>query len=175
MTALKARWDPARRYQTFVHRPLGMVTVVSSVLRDDAQGRTVGPLLIVLDSNGYVCDIELRLPQESALIPSSEMRPQPLEEAERISEAVTTTIDTEATIAVALDPDWLVVRLSEINPGRWHQLGEQPLYLSLEGDRLVALAAREPTDDSDGKAEGAWLDELEGLRSGEEQHLRVEL
>jgi hypothetical protein len=174
MTALKARWDPARRYRSFVNRPLGMVTVVSSTLSDEAQGWTVGPLLIVLDSQGYVCDLELRLPEESALVPSPEMRPQPPDEPQRVHGPVTTGIDTADAVTVALDSDWLVVRLSNVATGRWYQLGEQQLYLSLERDRLVALAVREPTDDPDGKAEGSWLDELDGGRNAEEQGVRVE-
>lgn len=171
---LEARWDPARRYRCFVHRAIGLATIVSSVLSDKAQSRSVGPLLIVLDPMGYVCDLELRLPGERGLIPTSEMRPQPPHQAERIGEPFATVIDTAAAITVALDCDWLVIRLSEVATGHWYQLGDQRLYVSLEGDQLVALAMSEPTDDPDGKAEGSWLDELEGGRIDEQQNVRVE-
>lgn len=174
MTTLMAQWDPARRYRTFVHGPLAMVTVVSSILSDEAQGHRIGPLLIVLDPQGYVCDLELRLPRKSAFLPGSNVRARLPDEAERVNEPVTTRIDTAGAVTVALGSDWLVVRLSDVTSGRWYQLGEEGPYLSVQADLLVALAVHEPIDDPDGKAEGTWLDELEASRSDEQQHARVE-
>jgi hypothetical protein len=169
VTAFQVRWDPHRRYRSFVHRPIAIVTVVSSTLSDEAQGRTVGPLLIVLDTEGYVCDLEIRLPEDNALVSTSKMPLQPPGDAEQVHEPVTAALEATPSVAIAVDSEWMMVALSQAATGRWYQLGEQALYLFVGGERLVALAVREPIDDPDGKSEGLWLDELEGARRDEEE------
>jgi hypothetical protein len=61
MSVIEFAWGPARTYRCFVNRAARTATLLSARIVDDATGRRFGPVMIVADRHGTVCDVEFQL------------------------------------------------------------------------------------------------------------------
>lgn len=89
MTPVLLRWDPDRRYRAFVHRPIGVATIVSSHIADEVSVHRLGGAVVTLDRDGFVCDLEIELDANLGA-DAGEMPAR----VERLTEPVTTTVDS---------------------------------------------------------------------------------
>jgi len=162
MPPLELRWDPARRYHAFVHREVGVATIVSSEVVDEVRVLHVGAVMLTADRDGFVCDLEIDL--EAA--PAAEPDGLP-DHAERLDGPLTTVTETAvARPSVTAGGGWLLVRFGDRDhEGHWRQLATESIFLRITAEgELLALATR-AQDDPDGSAESLWLDEIEATWS----------
>lgn len=173
MTRVLLRWDPARRYRAFVHRPTRVATIVSSHIADEVSVHRVGGVVVTLDREGFVCDLEVELDAKSGDAKSGAHAGEMPAPVERLTEPVTTTVESGQ---VGIDITDEAVRLlfgGQHLKSRWHQLADEPVFLRLDGDsRLLALAVK-ACNDSDGSAESRWLDEIDGPPRDEGRRVTV--
>jgi hypothetical protein len=160
MTALQLAWDPSRSYRCFVDKPAGTANLVGSCIVDDATGHQIGPVVIVADTAGTVCDLEVRLTQVAGA-PSAMSAPHP-EDVERADVVVATAVTPHSDPAVLLDDDWLIIAFTDMRRARWCRLADSPVYLRIGDGELAAVAVRAPESDVGGVKESTWLDSLEG-------------
>jgi hypothetical protein len=117
MTPLRVEWDPGRTYRCFVDRAAGKASLVGSRLTDDAIGHQIGPVVIVVDTAGTVCDLELSLTPPDAPAVSSVSAPE--NDVVRVDEVVTTTITAGIDPSVVLEDDWLIVSFIDKHHATW--------------------------------------------------------
>jgi len=156
MSAHDIWWDPARTYAAFVSHRLGIATIVSSAIADRVEGVSVGPVLFVIDEDRCVCDVEVRTNptrQDRVIAPS-------LGERQHRSGWLRTSVAWEAGGSVDVSDDWLTVSFTSEEAGQWVHVGDAPLYMRLDGHRLVAIATSFLVDE-DGALEAEWIDEVE--------------
>jgi hypothetical protein len=153
MSETRANWRSSRGYRTFVDRAAPKATIVGNQVVDDATGTSFGRVLVVADTSGYVCDLEIELDQDPTL--STPSRLDDIEEKDDIR----TTI-APASAQAALIESWLVLSFSADDGGRWIRLSASGLYLRVDGTRLLGVAVKGPEDDPAGRKEAAWLSSL---------------
>jgi hypothetical protein len=157
----KIVWEPGMRFRAFVDVELGSANIVGNELVDDATSCRIGDVLIVCDRASRVCDVEVKL---RTLNRGSPVDRAQTEAARQVSEPVTTAIG-EPEAVVAWGADSLMIRFGNRSGGEWLRLGDTPVYISIAGESLEALAVLGAEHDPGGRREAAWLDEIE-MRSG---------
>jgi hypothetical protein len=160
MTEREFRWDASRSYRCFVDERAGTANLVGARIVDDAVGHRIGPVVVVAEADGTVCDLEMQLTPAGN---SGRSLPSPSPgEVDRADSNVIASIATDAEPFVELIGEWLIVSFIPDRPGKWRQLAESPVYLLIGGRQLAAIAVRDPEPDIGGLKESAWLDDLDG-------------
>ena len=150
-------WDAGRRYAAFADLARRTATIVSSVVDGDASSMSLDTCRYVVGSDGAVCDVEIAADGSGDQVePSGSMG----SEFQKVEGRLRTTVERTSVTFVRIAEDWLIVSIGGSREGRWVALGDSPLYLRIDGDRLIGFAFCRPQLDADGSRESAWLDEI---------------
>lgn len=161
------RWRGDQRYRAFVDLKAGVFSIVSDLLVDQAEGRTFGErLLLVWDPEETFTDLEFHSPWE------------PLAAEEIPALAVPPGGDVLTNLRPVESVHWAwhaasgtaLLTLEQPEPLTWSRVGASGLSLAVGPEGYLArLCFTGAEDDPAGKAEGAWLEEVEAWNAA---HLR---
>jgi len=158
---MNALWIGSDLFKAYHDPSTGRIDVVAS--RFGAQGEALASesgLELYLDEEGTVCAFSLPV-GEGAPDSGSGLPRRPVECPSAVEAEVDVALDAAARWS--FDPPTGTLRLSfeGIEPERWGRLGDNLVWLALDGEaRLAAVVVEGVSRDPGGRGQLAWLDEL---------------
>lgn len=153
-------WIGTDLYKAYHDPQTGRIDVLAS--RYGTEGTALAPepgLEIVVDEGEAICSIAVQLDAAAPIVSGLPHRP-----AECLS-----AVDAEVEVVDDAHARWsfepqlgvLVVAFDGVEPERWGRLGDNLIWLALDGEaRLAAVVVEGVSRDPGGRGQLAWLDEL---------------
>ena len=151
-------WNCRLQYKAFKASPPGRISLVSSRIVSEASWLNLGSgLAVVVDPRGAFCDLEATGNIEI----SNCQEMLTCETSKTCTDRIETRFRPEKIFWNLTASNDLVIRLSELSPVSWLQLGNNPLFLGVDGQNLRMILFQGVVDDPDGEQEAAWLESIE--------------